>query len=210
MAYNTLSSEHQVDLSGETLLAVVAPLRLPGYVRHELEQHTESVGEILLVEASAPGSAEHPERSLRVLDALMAHAPETDDRQYAAVEKLGFLLEEKDVKADAQAERLLADLTAPGVLREEPALRLAEALVEHGRLEEALICFDVASQRYLNGGVEELNDMILVFASPLHGRARARAKLGYAPDEFDSAVLGLVTSEERLKGLINSATTLPN
>ncbi|GAA1467113.1 SEC-C metal-binding domain-containing protein [Nocardiopsis exhalans] len=206
MPHNTLSPDHQADPSGGTLVAAVTPLGLPGHVLEELDRYVESAGEILLEEASVSGSAEHPERSVRVLDALMAHAPQVDDRQYAAVEKTGFLLQREGSEAHAQTERLLADLTAPGVLQEGPAGLLAETLTEYGRLEEALYCYNIASRKYLVGGAEELEDVALMFAFPLIGRAKVREELGYAPDEFDAAVRDRAEPEEILAGLLDPHT----
>lgn len=209
MAHNTLSPEHQVDPSGGTLVAAVTSLGLPEHVLEELDQYAESAGEILLEEASVPGRAEHSERAVRVLDALMAHAPQVEDRQYAATEKMGFLLRQESAEADAQVERLMADLTLPGVLQEGPAGLLAETLAEHGRLEAALNCYNIASRKYLGGGAEDLSQAALMFAFPLIGRARVREELGYAPDEFDAAVRDRAEPEEVLEGLFDSAAGSP-
>ncbi|GAA1467109.1 SEC-C domain-containing protein [Nocardiopsis exhalans] len=209
MAHNTLSPDHQVDPTGGALVAAVTPLGLPEYVLEELGRYPESAGEILLEEASTSGAVEHSERAVRVLEVLMTHAPEVDDRQYAASEKLKSLLQQESAEADGRAERLLADLTAPGVLQEGPAGLLAETLVEHGRLEAALGCYNIASRKYLAGGAEELDDMALMFAFPLIGRAKVREELGYAPDEFDTAVRDRADPEEFLEGLLNPAAGSP-
>lgn len=115
-----MSPQHQVDDSGETLLAVVTRLGLHDHVLDELGRYPEAAGEILLEEVGGNrrDSSEHPEWAIRTLDALMAHAPQVEDRQYAATEKLEILFEEGGAEANTEAERLICDLTTPRVLQE--------------------------------------------------------------------------------------------
>lgn len=185
-----MSPEHQVDDSGETLLAAVTPLGLPDHVLDELGQHDEASGEILLEEVGGNrrGSSEHPERTIRILDALMAHAPQVEDRQYAAMEKLEILFADGSAEANTEAERLISDLTTPRVLQEGPAGLLADMLAGKGDLETALYCYDLAAREFLRGKAADLGPGALMFAFPLRGRAAVREKLGYDPDEFDIAV----------------------
>jgi hypothetical protein len=205
MAHNILAPDHQVDASGATLVAAVAPLELPEYIRSEVEQYPEFAGKILTEAVTNGELVEQPDLEERVLDALMAHAPEVDDRQHAAVEKLVFLLRQENAEARARTELLLADLTAPGVPQQGPALKLAGELVKHGRWEEALGCFNVASRNYLSAGVEKLSEFDLLVGYPLLARERLRRELGYAPDEFDMAVRDRPDPDEVMAGLLAPA-----
>ena len=188
MVHNTLSPQHPADTSGDALRAAADRLDLPQGVLEEMDLYPEAVGEILLEEAGGPRPTGGAEKAVSVLDALIEYGPDTDDRQYAAMEKLKLQFAEEGGQTRDGAEHLIADLLVPGVLQEGPAGMLAEMLAEQGRLEQALTCYDIASQKYLAGKAKDLGQVDLMFAFSLIGRARVRADLGYAPDDFDRKV----------------------
>ncbi|GAB3727668.1 SEC-C domain-containing protein [Nocardiopsis nanhaiensis] len=201
MVYNSLSPQHPVDASGSALAVSCTRLGLPDHVLSELKRYPESAGEILLEEAGAHSATGNTELAVPILDALMEHAPDVDDRQYAAAEKLKILLEGDGPEARTGIERLVSDLTAPRVIQDGPANMVAEVLAEHGCLEQALNCYNAAARTYLRGSAEDLGQVELMLAFPLIGRANVRAELGYAPDEFDRAVRDRDDPEKVLQGL---------
>ncbi|GAB3687722.1 SEC-C domain-containing protein [Nocardiopsis oceani] len=188
MVHNTLSPQHPADASGAALRAAAERLDLSQGVLEEMDRYPESAGEILLEEAAGPDPAGGAEKAVSVLDALIEYGPDTEYRQFAAMEKLRFQFAEEGGQTRDGAEHVIADLLVPGVLQKAPAGLLAEMLAAQGRLEQALTCYDIASQKYLAGNAKDLDEEDLVFAYALIGRARVRADLGYAPDDFDRRV----------------------
>ncbi|MBB6120168.1 hypothetical protein [Nocardiopsis algeriensis] len=195
MPTNTLSPRYLPDASA--LAEALTGLGLSGRTAALVEQDPHLAGEALLDEADALRAAGAIQEALVLLDALIVHAPETEDRQYAAIGKLAILLEEQ--LFPLEAAHLVADLVASSVLEEGPAAALAPLLEEHGELDAALECYDIAVRGYLSAGVPE--QAVLLLAVPLAGRARVRAALGLEPDFLDTAVHGLGTPEELMEEL---------
>lgn len=193
---NTLSPRYLPDASA--LAEALTGLGLSDRAAALVEQDPHLAGEALLDEADALRAAGAIQEALVLLDALIVHAPETEDRQYAAIGKLAILLEEQ--LFPLEAAHLVADLVASSVLEEGPAAALAPLLEEHGELDAALECYDIAVRGYLSAGVPE-QAVLLLLAVPLAGRARVRAVLGLEPDFLDTAVHGLGTPEELMEEL---------
>ncbi|GAB2812062.1 hypothetical protein GCM10022221_06970 [Actinocorallia aurea] len=143
----------------------------------------EERGELLLEAAHLWAEAGEPGKALEIYEELVASGEE-EDAQYARVGRIEVLARVGRVE---EAEGELARLKAVGALP-GPAAIAGEWLESEGRLEEALVWFNLSCREFLALDEEELADVDLYSGYDLVGRARVRAALGLPPDTADRRV----------------------
>jgi hypothetical protein len=153
-------------------------------LERDLAAYPDERVEILLEMAGQWSAAGDDGRALEIYDEVIATAADSEDAQWAIVEKIDILdrLGRQD-EVRAEIERLTSTHVAPG-----PASLMGEFFEAHGQLNEALSWFNTACRDFLADPDRDIEPEIGLVDTELDGRARVRKALGLPPDALDRRV----------------------